>query len=56
MDIKEINYFLQQRLISLELPELTASQAAVLLDEANILKDSLIRPGLPLKNLCARAK
>lgn len=33
MDIKEINYFLQQKLISLELPELTVSQATVLLEK-----------------------
>lgn len=56
MDIKGINYFLQQKLISLELPEVTAVQAAVFLDEANILKDSPDRPGLPLRNLLRAGK
>lgn len=56
MGIKEINYFLQQKLIFLELPEVTAVQAAEWLDEANILKDSPNRPGLPLRNLLREGK
>lgn len=47
--ISEINNFLQSHLNQSEEKSLSATEAAHLLDEAGLLKDSAHRPGLPLR-------
>lgn len=50
-DVNAINRYLQDRLKQENLHEVTAVQAALWLHQADLLKDSASRPGLPLRNL-----
>lgn len=50
-DVKAINEFLQAELRSRERDEVAAVEAAKWLDQARLLTDSTIRPGLPLRDL-----
>ncbi len=50
-DVDAINSFIQSRLKYLKMNEVTAIEAAEWLDEAKFLKDSKLRPGLPLRKL-----
>ena len=47
----EIDQFLEAELVRRRLGEVTAVEAAAWLDEAGLLPDSQIRPGLPLRKL-----
>lgn len=49
--ISSINAYLQHQLNERGMPNVTAVEAAEWLDQAGILKDSIHRPGLPLRNL-----
>ncbi len=51
MDVNKINQYLQERLLKENKWEITADLAARWLDDAEILKDSSTRQGLPLRNL-----
>jgi hypothetical protein len=50
-DVAQINGFLQDELRRSERSEVPAVEAARWLDRAGLLRDSPIRPGLPLRNL-----
>jgi diadenosine tetraphosphate (Ap4A) HIT family hydrolase len=49
--VDRINRYIQRRISSEDVDEVTANDAAKWLDEAGLLKDSLHRPGLNLRNL-----
>jgi hypothetical protein len=49
--IEEINSHIQQKLREENLTEVRAVDAAIWLDDANLLKDSKSRPGQPLRKL-----
>lgn len=51
MDIDIINNYIQEQLRLKRLKETTAVEAAGWLDAAGILKDSIHRPGKPLRKL-----
>ena len=55
-DIERISAFLQERLKAEGLPEVSAVDAALWLDEAGILGDSQSKPGLPLRNILRRVQ
>lgn len=55
-DPEEIAALLQRRLDQSGLDEVTAVEAAVWLDDADVLKDSRTRPGLPLRELLRAGK
>jgi hypothetical protein len=54
-NIYKINEFVRNTLKEKGLSTVAANEAAKWLDKASLLKDSAIRPGLPLRNLL-RAK
>ncbi len=51
VSIEEINSHIQQKLREENLTKVRAVDAATWLDDANLLKDSIDRPGKPLRNL-----
>lgn len=56
MDISKINDFLQENLRRKGLYEVSAVEAARWLNQAGLLRDSLSRPGLPLRKLLRDGK
>jgi very-short-patch-repair endonuclease len=51
VDVDAINYFLQEQLAYRGIYSVGAIEAACWLDEAGLLQDSTVRPGLPLRKL-----
>jgi hypothetical protein len=55
-DTTAINRFLQHRLASTRSSEITAVEAAELLERAGLLRDSVLHPGPPLRKLLRAGK